>query len=359
VEDTYQDALKRETRDLVDAARRGKLPPVLFREQEVEQALTHLDAGRSVLVHGPPGVGKTAVIYGLARAMTDRKDGNLRELSTSTVMVGTRFLGEWQTKLMRMATAASAAGAVLYFTDIWNLPTAGVAHNDPANFLDALRPMLESRKLVLVGEVTSELLRKIQRVQSFVTLFHVLSIGPLSGHQVDAIVAGAAKRERVELEEGSVRSLIKLTSRFLPSRHQPGPALNLLHQVRDYHGQKRAAGEPEPITHDFVEKVFSIYTGLPRFVVSRETTMPTRTIREWFQQRIVGQREAIEAVVESVALFKSGLHDPERPLASMDLLKKYYRRTRQPGSSDRGCVGPSGRRRRKGACRHPLSGPRR
>ncbi len=90
-----------------------------------------------------------------------------------------------------------------------------------------------------------------------------------------------------------------------------------MEQIRDYLSEKRAIGEDEPVTAAFVEKVFAVYTGLPRFVVSRHEVRPVAEIRDWFRSRIIGQREAIEAVVQMITLFKAGLHDANRPIGTL------------------------------------------
>ncbi len=103
---------------------------------------------------------------------------------------------------------------------------------------------------------------------------------------------------------------------YRESLYQPGPAIQLLKQVKDYQFQKIAVGEEEPIDPAFIEKVFSIYSGLPRFVVSKNEVIPAKDIRNWFQDRVIGQSAAVEAVIETIALLKSGLNDPQKPLGT-------------------------------------------
>ncbi len=95
----YQGALRRDGRDLVEGAIEGNLPPIYFRETLVERVLDRLDSGHSILLTGAEGVGKTAVVHAVAHAMAERNRGGLRELSTSVLMTGTVYLGEWQTKI--------------------------------------------------------------------------------------------------------------------------------------------------------------------------------------------------------------------------------------------------------------------
>lgn len=298
------------TLDLVAEWRDGRLSPVFHREAEIERIMTLIGRNQSVLVTGPPGVGKTAVIHGVARRMAEQGRGDLHELSTTVPLVGTRYLGEWQTKLSTLTKAAIESKTVLYFTDIWNLSGAGSCSHDKTCFLDSLRPSIESRNLCVIGEVTPETLRSVQRNEGFETLFEKVAVAPLSDDQVSDILKETAVRDNFPLSDDVGGYLIALTSRFMPSRLQPGPALALLNQVEDYAAQKRAVGEEEPVTTRFVEKVFSIYSGLPAFVISREAVIPASDIRNWFQDRIVGQSEAVEAIVESIALFKAAPGGP-------------------------------------------------
>jgi len=309
-------ALDRESVDLVAAAAAGRLPQVWLRDREVADALQHLDGKRSVLLTGPAGVGKTAVIQGLAHAMHARGNGALRQLSTGQIMSGTKYIGEWQTKITRVADAAIAEGAALYVTDIWNLATMGRTSNDPSALIDVLRPLVESGRLQLVGEATPEALRAILEVPGFGGLFEQVAVAALPPEAIDEVLARAADGAGLPADAEARRALVKTTTRFSPSRPQPGPALGLLRQVRDFHDQRRAAGLPVAVDRRFVEEVYAIYSGLPLFIVSDGETMPAREIRAWFEQRLVGQREAIEAVVETIALFKAGLNDPSRPLGS-------------------------------------------
>ncbi len=315
-DDDYLKALDKDSRDLVEAARKGELPRVAFRDEEVARVLELLAHGDSVLLVGRQGAGKTAVVHGVAYAMQRRGVQGLRELSTTAMMVGTRYIGEWQTKVVRVAEAAEKQSAVLCFSDIWNLAHVGKTSNNKANLLDALRPFLQAGRVRLLGEVTAETLRKMERTPGFATLFTQVEVHPLPPERVDALLESVGVRLGLTLDQACRAALVKLTSRFLASRPQPGPALGLLRQVRDYQEQKESVGESEPLDPAFIEKVFSIYSGLPRFVVSRQATMAARDIRSWFQERIVGQEEAIDAVLQAIALFKAGLHDPTKPIGT-------------------------------------------
>jgi len=308
-------ALEEWGRDLSALVGQGQLRAALHRETEVGQAALALKGRRSVLLVGPSGVGKTSVVAALCEAL-GRDGTRLFSLSTSSLMTETKWLGEWQTKVERLVDDIRHRDAILYVSDVWNLATAGTTIHDRANVLEALKPHVEAGHVRLVGEAVPEILSRMLTVPGFVTLFQQVPVRSLDTARVPEVVRAVAAASREPFEASALAALQELTARFWSQRSQPGPALELLDRVRAYRAEKKSIGEEEPLDGAFVEKVFSIYTGLPRFLLSRGETRPVKEIRAWFEERIVGQREAIDAVVEMIALFKAGLHDPQRPLGT-------------------------------------------
>ena len=314
--DDYDRSLMVEGRDLAAEAEKGDAPPVLHREGELADALRHLDEGRSVLLVGAQGVGKTAVVRQLAQRLFASSKRQVFQVSTTTFLVGTRYIGEWQTKATCMAEAAGKLRAVVFLTDIWNLPKVGRTSQNDGNLLDTLRPFIESGRLTLLGEVSPTMLASMGQVPGFTSLFQQVRVEPLEPAAVSDILDRAVARLPVQLDASGREALVRLTGRFLAARPQPGPALDLLRQVVDYHAEKCSIGEPEPLDRAFIEKVFSIYSGLPRFVTCSDVTLPIREMRAWFHDRIIGQAAAVDAVVEAITLFKAGLHDPTKPIGT-------------------------------------------
>src|SRR5688572_8783290 len=303
-----------EGRDLIRESHNFR--PTLFRYELVAAVARSVAARRSVLLVGPAGVGKTSIVHALACHLAQTRSRKLYEFATVQMLSGTTFLGEWQTKVMALFAAAAKSRAVLYFSDIWNLRSAGRASNTEDTVWDALRPRLIKGELQVIGEVNDEQLLALNALPGFATPFDVIEVPPLSAEQVASIVRAEAQRISLEMDAAAAARLLELCSHFLPASAGPGPALRLLGQIRHYLKEKRAIGQDEPVTGAFVEKVFAVYSGLPRFVVSREEVRPVAEIRDWFRSRIIGQHNAIEAVVQMIALFKAGLHDARRPIGS-------------------------------------------
>jgi ATP-dependent Clp protease ATP-binding subunit ClpC len=303
-----------EGQDLVEAAR--SLPPPAFRDAEIAAAVEALAKGRSVLLVGPRGVGKSTVLQGVARRLGEEDGARLRRFTTAQILSGTRYIGDWQSKLTRLMTEAEQQNAVLNIVDIWNLSTVGTTVQSSQNLLDAMMPWLTQGRLRLISEASLEQLEGMHRAAKLVALCEIVRVEDLSGEQRREIVARAAAREQVDIPADARERLFQLCESFAPANHGPGAALDLLHRIRDYRAEKLAAGESGDITPLFVEKVFAIHSGLPVFVVSRTESKSAAQIREWFRDRIIGQEAAIDAVVEMIAFYKARLHDKSKPIGS-------------------------------------------
>jgi ATP-dependent Clp protease ATP-binding subunit ClpC len=303
-----------EGQDLVAAA--GANRTTYFRESEIQAVIAALMQKRSVLLVGPAGVGKTAVVRGVVRRMAVESAQGFRTFTTSQIMAGTRWIGEWQSKLTRLLKDSEEAGVILNVVDIWNLSTAGNTSQSKECFLDAMRPPIADGRLRVVSEVTADQLQEMYRVPQFAALFELIHIEPLSDQQIRGIVDNEAVRCELAFDEGARERLFQLCETFSPGDTGPGPLLDLLRKVRDYRDQKLAAGEDADLTPLFVEKVFAIHSGLPVFVVSRTESKSATEIRDWFRERIIGQEAAIEAVVEMIAFYKARLHDTRKPIGT-------------------------------------------
>jgi ATP-dependent Clp protease ATP-binding subunit ClpC len=315
-EDRYSESLEQAGRNLSRLTLDGKLPLPRFREQPIAAVMSALQRGRSVLLVGDVGVGKTSIVHGVAHELP-RVARDLWELPTMAVLANTRYLGEWQSKAEAILQTLKQKRGILYFTDVWNVLTVGVSSNDPSSLFDYIRPRMLSGELQVVGEVTPERFQAMQLTPALTSLFDVVHVPSLEDAQIESIASDYAAARPIPMDARSVRDLLALCKRFLPADRGPGQVLRLIHRIGDYQREKIAINEPEQIDQAFSEKVFAIYTGLPRFVVSRSTTLPAKDIRDWFRERIIGQERAVEAVVEVITLFKAGLHDPNRPIGTL------------------------------------------
>ncbi len=290
--------------------------PALFRDEVVTKIIDMLARKKSVLLVGTSGVGKTRIIHEAVSKMRQSGRAKVFEFSVTQLLAGTKYLGEWESKVDQILKSAVKSASFLYFSDIWNLPTIGKSSNSDNTAWDAIRPYVDRGKLQIIGEVTPEQLQNLSRVADFASMFETIEIPALNPAQIKTILEGEANRLKLDPDNETITRIIDLCHQFQAESQGPGPMLELLSQIKDYQAQKQSNNQPEPLSPAFAEKVFSIYSGLPPIVVSPSVTCSVKEITEWFEQRVVGQPAAIQAVVETIALYKAGLQDPDRPIGS-------------------------------------------
>jgi len=311
----YQNSLKEEGRWLKPST----LIKSHFRDDISEQIIHAVSKGKSVILVGHSGVGRTVCIHQYVKAMSedDAIDWHhMVEISCSTLVTNTRYVGDMETKVDAILTMARSEEAVLLITDIWNLTTTGVGSSQKSSAFDVMQPALQQGTLVLFGEISPEQHAILKNNSRFAACFEFITVPPLSATQILAALNEHNEHLDLNMSPALLDYLLQQINRFLPKANGPGPAKKMLDRIHAYRYEKDSIGEHDTIDEVFVDKVFAIYSGLPRFIISTTETRAASEIRRWFKERIIGQTEAIEAVVETIALFKAGLNDPNKPIGS-------------------------------------------
>jgi ATP-dependent Clp protease ATP-binding subunit ClpC len=346
-----QRALEIGATDLTQRALSGLLAHAYGREVELEQLFESLAARRSVLLLGPPDVGKTAILHEAIHRMAHKPaphglDGTrVLAISTGAVLAGTVYLGEWQTRLTTLLDAVKQSSSLyLYFEDIWALRDAGRASDKTDGFSTLIRPYLERHEVVLLGEATPETYtmgghrtRALADDQSFIKLFNVVTVEEPARAETAMILTAVARdlhrAHKVRIEPPAIERALELTRRFLPYQAFPGKATRLLIEAATATAKAAGtaadvptspppsaragfpAGSSQPtVTTDTVSASFSRMTGLPEKIISDQIPLTQEMVMAYFNEHIVGQPEAVSAVADIVTLAKAELNDPGRPL---------------------------------------------
>jgi ATP-dependent Clp protease ATP-binding subunit ClpA/protein subunit release factor B len=298
------------------------------RDREVELARARLFAEggpRSVVLVGPSGSGKTAIVEEIARrfAAEKRVVGTVvLEVTTGDVLAGTRFLGEWQTRLKKLLGLARAPHrVVLYVPDVNQLIEAGRASDSQQNFAQMIAPWLERGEVAILGESTPEAFRRgIERDPPFRKLFQTIPVEPLSEEASLEVLRGVAgelaadAREKrsaeLEVHEDALALALDHGAAYFPSLARPGNGLKLL---RETVSAALAASERD-VHAPLVTKTVAQLTGIPEVLINDELPLDLGAVRRFFSEHVLGQQEAVATVTDLITLIKAGLTDPQKPL---------------------------------------------
>ena len=327
--------LDRLGRDLTAEARAGRLRPIIGRGPELArlaQVLARSEKSSPLLV-GEAGVGKTAIVEGLAQRIAMGQvpphliGRRLIELPVASLVGGTRFRGDLEERLGALIKEANQPEIIVFIDEIHTLVGAGRSSGalDAANIM---KPALARGELRCIGATTpSELRHSILNDPALERRFQPITVAEPSAEQTLELLRQTRERyERhhgVRLLDEAIEAAVELSIRYLPDRRLPDKAADLVDEacVRVRVGspsqwpiQEGPAAPPVPIDAQAVARVVADWTGVPvgRLTDAEQTHL--LQLEELLRQRVVGQDEAVTSVAEAVRLGRAGLKRPNQPV---------------------------------------------
>ncbi len=372
--------------DLTMLAEEGKLDPVIGRQMEIErviQILARRTKNNPALI-GEPGVGKTAIVEGLAERIIEGDvpapllDKRVLQLDVGSLVAGTMYRGQFEERLKRVIDELKSSGAILFIDELHMLVGAGAAGSsvDAANIL---KPALSRGELQVIGATTMDEYRKhIESDAALERRFQPIIVNEPSVEETVAILRGirAAYEEhhRLTITDEALEAAANLSARYVTERFLPDKAIDLidesssrvrmykspaaktvkdlmnqLREVRANHSLALEDGRADDaqelveresglerqlerlrtgwersssptVTADDIAEVVSMWTGVPVMQIATEESQRLLHMEDELRKYIVGQNEAIEAVSKAVRRARAGLKDPKRPIGSFIFL---------------------------------------
>ncbi|MCI0455352.1 MAG: AAA family ATPase, partial [Gemmataceae bacterium] len=311
----------------VDAEQLGQFGAVLTREAEsgqlehaygvdpiVQKVLAVLRGAppRAVVLVGESGSGKTAIVHELTHHLARDPDGpcHVLRMAPSEFLAGTTYIGEWETKVRNLVNAIRAPRrVVLYVPNLEELAWMGTWAKSDASVASALAPHVERGEVTILGESSVEAFRKgLGANRSLRRLFHAIEVQPATPRETRDVLQAVVDEASSDVPENVLDRLGELADFYAGGTVQPGRSVGLLRRVLS-----ATAGRSGPVSERDVLNTISASTGIPVSFLDDSEALDRAKVRAFFEARVMGQPEAVDAVVDLVTLVKAGLTDPGKP----------------------------------------------
>ena len=372
--------------DLTGLAEEDKLDPVIGRQMEIErviQILARRTKNNPALI-GEPGVGKTAIVEGLAQRIIEGDvpapllDKRVLQLDVGSLVAGTMYRGQFEERLKRVIDELKASGAILFIDEVHMLVGAGAAGSsvDAANIL---KPALSRGELQVIGATTMDEYRKhIESDAALERRFQPVVVEEPTIDETIDILRGVRmayeEHHRLTISDDAIDAAARLSARYVTERFLPDKAIDLidesssrvrmykspaaktsrdlisqLKEMRQNHNLALEDGRYEDaqeflerqenlerqlerlrtgwdrnsspvVTADDIAEVVSMWTGVPVMQIAQEESERLLQMEEELSKYIIGQNEAVESISKAVRRARAGLKDPRRPIGSFIFL---------------------------------------
>jgi DNA polymerase III delta prime subunit len=276
---------------------------------------------RPVLILGPRGAGKTAVLHEIVRRfVAARRSAHSGQeqfwlLAPQRLVAGMSYVGEWEARLLAIVKHAQEQRHILYFDDLLGLYQAGISAQSSLSMAHVLKPYIERRDVRIVAEMTPEALRVLQeKDRGLADQFHVLRVNEMDENQTLRALVGVMRdleqKHECRFQTDALPAVMDLQRRYARESVFPGKAAGFLRRV----ALKR---RKDWVTRFAVLAEFKAQSGFTMQFLDDGATLKRGDVLQKLREKVVGQENALNAAADVVTLAKARLNDTSRPLASM------------------------------------------
>ncbi len=324
--------LDKYSRDLTAQAQRGELDPVIGREQEIEritQILSRRKKNNPVLI-GEPGTGKSAIVEGLALKIV--ADGipalqgkRILALDMAALVAGTTYRGQFEERVKSILQELQQRHNIILFVD--EIHTIIGAGNERGN-MDAanmLKPALARGEVQCIGATTfKEYHASIEKDGALERRFQQVIVPPMTAGETLSILqhlqSTYAAYHHVTYTEEALQACVQLTDRYISDRVFPDKAIDALDETGAYRRAHAATHKVPVVTEYDVAYIVSQMANVPVQKVATTEKERLRNMEAALNRQIIGQPDAVKAVVKAIQRARMGLRDPQRPIGSFFFL---------------------------------------
>ena len=305
--------------------------PLIGREAELERTMQILcrKEKNNPLHIGEPGVGKTAIVYGLAKLLNEGKvpeplkGARIFSLDLSGLLAGTQYRGDFEKRFREvMEGIETQEKPIVYIDEIHNIVGAGSAGNSSFDVSNMLKPYLAEGKVRFIGATTYEEYKKhFEKNKSLVRRFQNVDIEEPKEADAVEILEGLKKHYEkfhgVKYGKGVLAYAVHMSARYVNERFLPDKAIDLIDEAGAYRKLHPLPQKTQSVGKELIDEILSKTCHIPRQTVEADEVKKLSTLESRLSSRVFGQNEAVSQVVNAVKFSRAGLLEAEKPLASL------------------------------------------
>lgn len=326
------DFLQHFTIELTEKARKGKIDPLIGREDILERTIQVLSRRlKNNPIHvGDPGVGKTAITEGLAKMIVEDKvpktlkGSKIYYLDMGSMLAGTKYRGDFEDRIKKVLNEIqNQPKAIVYIDEIHTIVGAGAVSDGAMDASNIIKPFLTQGTLRFIGSTTYEEYKKyFEKDRALSRRFQKIDVPEPSVEDTVKILKGLKDRyeeyHKVKYTESSLRLAAELSAKYIQDRHLPDKAIDVIDETGAY-VRLQAKDEDKVITvkSKDIERTVSSIAKIPIQSVSRDEISRLKNLDVKLKSAIFGQDNAIDTVVQAIKRSRAGFNENEKPVASL------------------------------------------
>ena len=318
--------------NLTELAKEGKLTPVIGRDDELLQVVRTLNKRKknNPLIIGEPGVGKTALVNGLAIKIIDGsmkdflKDKQIIEINMASLVSGTKYRGDFEEKITKLVKESKDNPEVILFVDEIHTMLGAGSSSGSLDASNIIKPALANGDLVMIGATTLQEYRKyFETDPAFERRFQPVILDEPTPEDTISILKGLKENyeeyHKVKISDEAIEAAVNLSVRYIPDRNLPDKALDVIDEACSRKlipklDITNSLNIESVVSEEDVRTVVSEWTGIP---ISDESSQleKAQKIESFLKSKIIGQDQAIEKVSRRIKNSYAGINNPEKPIA--------------------------------------------